>query len=254
MKQKHDIVYGIQAIKETVNSGKTIEKVLLKKEINSETLRELQHLIRKNGIPAQYVPQEKLNSITRKNHQGAIAFISAIDYANPDFLIPQLFETGETPLFLMLDGVTDVRNFGSICRTAECAGAHGIFVPRKGSVLINSDAMKTSAGALNYLPVLRSENLIETIETLRNTGFQIISATEKGEKDYFTVDFNIPTLIVMGSEDKGISNDILKISDEMVRIPIKGRVESLNVSNAASVIIYEAIRQRNLAIPPVKNR
>ena len=247
MKEKQDIVYGIQAIKETVNAGKTIEKVLLKKDINSETLRELQNNIRKRGIPIQYVPQEKLNSITRKNHQGIIAFISAIDYANPDFLIPQIFENGETPLFLMLDGVTDVRNFGSMCRTAECAGVHGIIIPKKGSVLINYDAMKTSAGALNYLPVIRSNNLIETIEILRNSGFQIIAATENGEKEYFSIDFTTPTLIILGSEDKGIARDILDISNQMVSIPINGKIESLNVSNAASIIIYEAIRQRIVA-------
>jgi 23S rRNA (guanosine2251-2'-O)-methyltransferase len=246
MKEKHDIVYGIQAIKETVNAGKTIEKVLLKKEVNSEALRELQHILRNAGITVQYVPYEKLNSVTRKNHQGAIAYISAIEYANPDFLIPQLFEEGETPLFIMLDGVTDVRNFGSICRTAECAGAHGIIVPRRNSVLITSDAMKTSAGALNYLPVIRSNNLEVTIETLRNSGFQIIAATEKGEKNYFEVEYNVPTLIIMGAEDTGISNDILKISDELVKIPINGKVESLNVSNASSIIIYEAMRQRSL--------
>ncbi len=244
MIQKHDFVYGIQAIKETVSAGKTIEKVLIKKDLNNEALRELQHLLRNSNIQIQYVPQEKLNSITRKNHQGAIAFISAIDYANADFLIPKIFEDGETPLLIMLDGVTDVRNFGSICRTAECAGAHGIIVARKGSVLINSDAMKTSAGALNYLPVIRADSLLETIDTLRNSGFQIIAATEKGNKDYFTADFTAPTLIIMGAEDIGISDDILKISDELVKIPIKGNVESLNVSNASSIIIYEAIRQR----------
>ena len=195
-------------------------------------------------IPVQRVPVERINRITRKNHQGVVAFISSVTYQKVEDLVPFLFEEGKNPFFVMLDGVTDVRNFGAIARTCECAGVDAVIIPAKGSVSVNADAMKTSAGALNILPVCREQSLKNTLQYLKDSGFRIVGATEKGDYDYTKADYTGPTCIIMGAEDKGVSFDNLAFCDEWVKIPMLGTIESLNVSVAAGILVYEAVKQR----------
>ncbi len=244
MKSKTNEIFGIRACIEAIKSGKEIDKVLLKKGLQGELFHELFTLIKERAIPFQYVPIQKLNRITQKNHQGVIAFVSTIEYQNIENILPQLYEQAKVPLLLILDKITDVRNFGAIARTAECAGVNAIIIPIKGSALINSDAVKTSAGALLSIPVCRTENLKETIIFLKQSGIQVVAATEKTNEYYYDVDFKLPCAIVMGAEDKGISNDIIDLSDKTVKIPILGNIESLNVSVATAIIVYEAVKQR----------
>ncbi|MCL4145717.1 UNVERIFIED_CONTAM: hypothetical protein GTU68_064648 [Idotea baltica] len=194
-------------------------------------------LCRDYNIPATKVPLEKINRVTRKNHQGTVAFISAITYASLDHIISSTFEKGETPLLLILDRVTDVRNFGAIARSAECAGAHGIIIPSHGSAQINSDAMKTSAGALNYIPVYRSENLKKTLREIQENGIQLVACTEKASEALYDQNLTDPVALIMGSEEDGISHEFLRIADHMCKLPIKGKIQSLNVGVAASIAL-----------------
>jgi 23S rRNA (guanosine2251-2'-O)-methyltransferase len=202
-------------------------------------------LIKENEIAFQFVPLEKINRITRKNHQGVLAFISPIEYTNIEMLLPVLFETGQEPLLLILDQITDVRNFGAIARSAECAGVHGIIIPEKGMARIGADAIKTSAGALHHVPICKVTNLLRTIQYLKDSGIQIVAATEKADKIYTQGNFKTPVAIVMGSEESGISQSILNSSDQQLKIPLFGNIESLNVSVSAALMMYEAVRQRN---------
>jgi len=241
---KEDFVFGTRAVIEAINKGRTIEKVLIKKGLNNDLVQNLLSLIKENDIVVQFVPIEKINRVTRKNHQGVLAFISPIDFAQIDMVLPGIFENGENPLLLILDSVTDVRNFGAIVRSAECAGVHAVIIPEKGMARIGADALKTSAGALNYVPICRTRNLQNTVRFLKESGISILSATEKVNKSYTKADFTQPLAIVMGSEDLGISREILNMSDEKLQIPIKGNIESLNVSVSAALMIYEAVRQR----------
>ena len=238
---KADMVFGVQSVMETLRSGKEIERLLIQKD---QVFPELQKLAVELQIPLAKVPIEKLNRITRKNHQGVICFVSPIRYVPVHNVLTQVFEEGQTPLFLMLDRVTDVRNFGAIARTAECAGAQALLVPFKGGAQVNSDAMKTSSGALNYLPVSREGSILDTLHYLRDSGLQVVACTEKGEDNLYDIDFTVPTVVIMGSEEDGISEQLLKLSDHKVRIPLLGQVESLNVSAATAVVMYEAVRQR----------
>ena len=205
---------------------------------------EILDLAKEKGVQVQKVPLEKLNRITRKNHQGAIAFVSAIHYAKLDNVIADTFEKGQVPLILVLDRITDVRNFGAIARTAECAGAHAIVIPSRGAAQINADAMKTSSGALNFLPVCKEENLISVVEFLQNSGLKVIACTEKTKNSIYQMDLKEPLAFIMGSEEDGISDELLRKVDELASIPQTGQVGSLNVSVAAGVIIFEAVRQR----------
>ena len=193
----------------------------------------------------QKVPLEKLNRITRKNHQGAIAFVSAIHYAKLENVIADTFEKGEIPFILILDRVTDVRNFGAIARTAECAGVHAIVLPSRGAAQINADAMKTSSGALNFIPVCKEDSLIQTIDFLQNSGLRVVACTEKAKSTIYEIDYKDPIAIIMGSEEDGITDEIIRKSDEIAKIPQAGQVGSLNVSVAAGVIIFETVRQRS---------
>ena len=240
-----DIIFGIRPIIEAIHSGKEIEKVLIRKDLNGELFQELFREVKENNIPFQYVPAEKLNRITGKNHQGVIALVSSVVYHNIETILPDLYEQGLTPFILILDSVTDVRNIGAIARSAECGGIHAIIVPDKGSAQLNADAIKTSAGALNYIPVCRVKNLINTIKFLKDSGLKIIAATEKAAGVYFNEDLKGPLTIVLGAEDTGINPDILRIADTLIRIPVAGKISSMNVSAAASILIYEAVRQRN---------
>jgi 23S rRNA (guanosine2251-2'-O)-methyltransferase len=243
--EQNNYIFGIRAILEAIKSDKEIDKILVKKGLDNELARELLTPARQLGIPIQYVPVQKLDSITRKNHQGVIAFISEIAYFNIEEIIPKLYEDRLNPLVLVLDRITDVRNFGAICRSAECAGVHAVVIPAKGAAQVNGDAMKTSAGALHKIKVCRSQNLKETLKFLKNSGLQITTATEKTDSLYYDVDFTTPCAIVLGSEETGVSNELFVLSDNAAKIPILGEIESLNVSAAASVLLYEVVRQRH---------
>jgi len=236
-----DMVFGTQSVLETLRSGKEIERLFIQREFG---LAEIEKLAKERGVPFQRVPVEKLNRVTRKNHQGVIAFVSPIQYMPLHNVLTQVYEDGKVPLLLLLDRITDVRNFGAIARTAECAGVQALIVPMKGGAQINADAMKTSSGALNFLPVCREPNLYETLLYLRNSGLQIVACTEKADKSLYDIDFAIPTVIIMGSEEDGISKEFLQLADSGAKIPLIGHVESLNVSIASSIVLYEAVRQR----------
>ena len=245
MVNNNELIFGVRAVIEAVQAGKEIDKILIKKDIQSELSKELFDAIRDLMIPVQRVPIEKLNRITRKNHQGVIAYISAVTYQKVEDVVPFLYEEGKNPFFVMLDGVTDVRNFGAIARTCECAGVDAIVIPDKGSVSVNADAVKTSAGALMSLPVCRESSLYKTVRYLKDSGFRILAATEKGDYNYTEGNYTGPICLIMGSEDKGISPDVLSLCDEWMTIPILGTIQSLNVSVAAGILIYQAVSQRS---------
>lgn len=238
------IIYGIHPLIEAIEAGQEIEKIFIKKEANSQQFSELMKLIRENNLSYQTVPIEKLNRITRKNHQGVVAYISPITYDNIEQIIPTLFEDGVTPLILVLDGITDVRNFGAICRTAECAGVNAIVYAEKGSAIINEDTVKTSAGAILNIPICRVKNIVSTVKFLTNSGLRIVACTEKTDTKYYDIDYTEPTAIIMGSEGDGISFELLRLSQFEAAIPLFGKTESLNVSCATAVILYEVVRQR----------
>jgi 23S rRNA (guanosine2251-2'-O)-methyltransferase len=239
-----DFIFGTRAVIEALNARKEIDKILVNKELNNDLIKELLGLAKQEGIPVVRVPEAKLNRTTRKNHQGVVAHISAIAYASLDNVIEECFSKGVSPLIMILDRITDVRNFGAIARTADVAGVHALVIPEKGSAQINSDAVKTSAGALNFLPVCRVKNLYYTVKDLKKMGLNVVSATEKTERNMYEADFTLPTALIIGSEEDGISNELMGVTDEFVGIPMAGNIESLNVSVAAAVLIYEAIRQR----------
>lgn len=243
-KQPENLIYGIRAIIETIKSGKDLEKVFVQNKFNGELLPALNQLIKEREIPVSRVPNEKLNKLTRKNHQGAVAYVSPVKYFPLDQVVTQVFEEGKLPLFLLLDGITDVRNFGSIARTAECMGVNGMIIPAKGSAQINADAVKTSAGALNFIPVCRTQTLITAISYLKNSGIQIVGCTEKAEESFTNIDLTNPTCIIMGSEDVGISSEILAACDESGKISLAGSIDSLNVGSACAMVLYEVSRQR----------
>ncbi len=241
-----NMLFGIRPVMEAIQSGREIDKVMLKKGLDGDLVQELLTLINENQVPVQYVPLEKLNSLTQKNHQGVVALASLIEYANLEETVISVVERGETPLVLLLDNVTDVRNFGAIARSAECAGVHAIVVPAKGAAQINGDALKTSAGALNIVPVCRVPSLRSAIYFLRDSGIQIVAATEKAENDLYAVELDKPTAIVMGSEETGISPEVMRAADALVKIPLCGTIASLNVSAAAAVMLFEVVRQRQI--------
>jgi 23S rRNA (guanosine2251-2'-O)-methyltransferase len=244
-KDKNTCVFGIRAVIEAVTSGKELEKVYVQKGLQGELFYELQKVLREHNINYQPVPGEKINKIAGyRNHQGVVALLSSITYQDLEKIVPGIFEEGKVPLLLVLDRITDVRNFGAIARSAECAGVDAIIIPSRGAAQINSDAIKTSAGALHKVNVCRSDNLKTTLDYLQGCGLQIVSCTEKTEKLYYEVDLSLPTAIIMGSEEDGISGEYIKRSDSLVMIPMVGEIGSLNVSVAAGIILFEAVRQR----------
>ena len=242
--EKSEMIFGVRAVIEAIQAGKEIDKILVKRDIQSDLSKELFAVLKGTLIPVQRVPVERINRITRKNHQGVVAYISSITYQKTEDLVPFLFEQGKNPLLIMLDGITDVRNFGAIARTCECAGVDAIVIPSKNSVSANADAIKTSAGALYKLPVCREQNLTQTIKFLKDSGFKIVAATEKGDYDYTKANYNDPVCIIMGAEDTGVPYEHLALCDEWIKIPMLGTIESLNVSVAAGILIYEAVKQR----------
>lgn len=244
MAKNENYIFGIHAVLEAVNAGKDLDKVLVRRGAGSDLLKRLMGELSRLEIPVQMVPVEKLNRITGKNHQGVIAYLSEVSYVDITTLLPSIFEKGEDPLILLLDGVSDVRNFGAIARSAECAGVHAIVVPFTGSAAINADAVKTSAGALHRIPVCRHRDLITVLRFLQESGLRLYAATEKATDSLYATDMTGPAGVILGSEDTGISPQLLKLADSWVTIPMKGTIASLNVSVAAGVMLFEILRQR----------
>lgn len=240
------LIFGLHPLIEALEAGKNIDKILLKRGLKSEETQRITLLARELMIPIQIVPVEKIDRITQRNHQGVVAFLAEIEYTALEGLIPMIYEEGRSPFFILLDGITDVRNFGAMARTAECAGADAIIIPERGSVSVTGDAIKTSAGALHRLPVCRVSTIPSTIRLLQEYGIKVVTASEKADKLYTQTSLTPPIAIVMGSEEVGPSNDSLRLSDEIVRIPQVGTIGSLNVSVAAGILIYETLRQESL--------
>ena len=242
--EEKNYIFGIRAIIEAVEAGKTIDKLFIQKGLHNDLFAELWKLVREKRINYKHVPLEKINRLTRKNHQGVFAFISPIDFHNIEDVIPKLYEEGKNPLVLVLDRITDVRNFGAIARTAECAGVDTILIPEQNAAAINADAIKTSAGALHKVTVCRTWNLKLALQFMKESGIQLIGCTEKTQDDMYKPNYTIPTAIIIGSEEDGVSPEFLKMCDARAKIPMNGKIASLNVSVATGVILYEAIRQR----------
>lgn len=242
--EKTDVIYGTRAVMEAIRAGKEIEKIMIQSSLANDLIKELISLARENSVPYTFVPLEKLKKFSSKNHQGVVCMLASVAYASLDNLIDRAYSEGREPFLLILDRITDVRNFGAIARTAECAGVDGIVIGEKGNAPITGDAMKTSAGALNYLSVCREKDLKKTTKYLRENGIRVIACTEKASQDIFNVSLAGPIALVMGSEEDGISDALLRDADELVKIPMKGKIGSLNVSVATGVAIYEVVRAR----------
>lgn len=243
-KDEEDIIFGVRAVIEAIRSERPINKILIQRGMQKELFKELKEELANKTYNLQFVPIYKLDRMTRKNHQGVIAQVSPIRYQNIELILNHLYENGEVPLFVILDRITDVRNFGAIARTAECVGVHAIIIPSKDSVSVTADAIKTSAGALNKIPVCKVDDLSSTIRFLKDSGVQIAVCTEKTERPLFEADFTVPLAVIMGSEEDGVSLKIMAEADIKAKIPMVGMIESLNVSVAAGIILYEAVRQR----------
>lgn len=242
--QSSDYIFGIRAVMEAIEAGKEIDKVFIRKDLSGDLASELFDKIRAHGVVTQRVPVERLNRITRKNHQGVIAMMSAVTYHRLDHLVPQLFEEGVLPFVVVLDGITDVRNFGAIARTCECAAVDAVVIPAHDSVSVTADAVKTSAGALSHLPVCRVASTLSAVKFLKASGIRVVAVSEKADINYTLADYTVPVALVMGAEDRGISPEVLRECDTFVSIPMFGHIGSLNVSVAAGVLAYEVVRQR----------
>lgn len=241
---KADYIFGIRAVIEAVEAGKEFEKIFIKKDLKGDLSRELLEALKGTGISVQRVPIEKINRISTKNHQGVIGWVSPVEYQQIENVLPMIYEKGEIPFVLVLDGLTDVRNFGAIARTAECAGVHAIVIPAKNAASVTADAIKTSAGALLKIPVCRIHSMEKAIKYLKNSGLSLVAASEKGTDLFEEQTFDGPIALVMGAEDRGVSMEVKRYADKMVRIPMVGTIKSLNVSVAAGVIVFEVLKQR----------
>lgn len=242
--ENQQMIFGLRAIIEVIQDGKEIDKVFIQRGLRGELYLELFQLIKEHDVPYALVPIEKLNRFTRKNHQGVVALISAITYHKIDQLLPTLYEQGKTPFILVLDRVTDVRNFGALARTAECAGVDAILIPARGGASINADAIKTSAGALHKIPVCRAQYLQDDLKFLKESGLKIVGVSEKAEKTYYEETYPGPIALVLGSEEDGISPAYLPLLDDFVKIPMLGTIGSLNVSVAGGILMFEVSKQR----------
>ena len=245
MQKESDCIFGLRPVLEAIKAGKQIDRLLVKQGLQGQLYHELMTEVRKNGIVYQIVPVERIELVTRKNHQGVLAWLSLIEYQHIANLLPMIYEKGDDPLIVALDGISDVRNFGAIVRSAECLGAHGVLIPEKGSARITADAVKTSAGALHSFPVCREKSIVKSIEYLKESGLKIISANEKSGIEASKAQLTGPAVLIMGSEEKGISRELLALTDQEIIIPMTGKIGSLNVSVAAGILIYEIIRQRS---------
>ena len=243
--EKAELLYGTRAVMEAVRAGKQIEKIYLQAGLTNDLMKELVGALKEHNVPYSWVPLEKINRLTTRNHQGVVGFLSAVLYASLQVLIDKAYAEGRTPFFLLLDRITDVRNFGAVARTCECAGLDALVIEEKGNSPVTSDAMKTSAGALNHLPVCRVKSLKQAIKELQDNGIQVVACTEKASKVLYELDLSTPTALLLGSEEDGIAAPLLKDADRIARIPMKGKIESLNVSVAAGIAIYEVVRQKS---------
>ena len=239
-------IYGIRAVIEAIRAGKPLDKVFIQKGLQGSLVRELEGVIKKEGLSASYVPVEKLNKLSKKNHQGVIAAISPVKLHEFEPLVEKVISETDTALFLLLDQVSDARNFGAILRTADCTGVNGVIVQHKGAAAVNSDTVKTSAGAVFNVPIAKVPHLKDAVYYLQSSGVQIVAATEKTKQSVYELDFRQPTAVIMGSEDVGITPSLLKIADQKASLPMKGSISSLNVSVASGVILYEILRQRSV--------
>ncbi len=241
---KDTFIFGIHPVLEAFGSGKELDKIFVQKGLRNDTMHEVIQEAKKRGVYVQFVPVEKLNRLTRKNHQGVVAITSLVEYQRLDRVLPMIYEKGETPFILVLDRVTDVRNMGAIARTAECTGVHAILVPAQNSAKISADAVKSSAGAVLRIPIARSYKLKEDLQYLKDSGLQIVGVSEKTDTDFTKNDYTLPTVVIMGSEEDGISDEYLKLCDSFAKIPLVGEIASLNVSVAAGVVLFEALQQK----------
>tara|TARA_B100000886_G_scaffold181296_1_gene124359 strand:+ start:3510 stop:4244 length:735 start_codon:yes stop_codon:yes gene_type:complete len=241
---KNNLIFGTRPVLEAINSGKSIEKLFIQKNLKKEILEKIKSKLSYKKVNISYVPKEKLNRITKKNHQGIICYISPISYQPIEEIIQRVFEKGKDPFVIILDRITDTRNFGAISRVAYASGVDAIIIPEKESAIITSDSMKTSAGAINYIPICKVKSLRSTANFLKESGLKLVSCTEKGDTKFYDSDLTSPCCIILGSEKDGVSNSLMDISDKRLKIPMKGNVKSLNVSSSASVILFEVVRQR----------
>lgn len=246
MEQDQNFIVGIHPVMEALESDKNIEKVMFRQGMDGPQFRVLLDLLRDKGIQVQFAPQERLNRLSKANHQGVIAFLPQVEYVSLDKFTISTEPSSNLPLVLILDGISDVRNFGAIARSAECSGAQGIILPAKGSASVNADSIKTSAGALLRIPVCKVSNIREAIFFLKEAGYTIFASSERAESTIYKTDFKVPAAIILGSEEKGVSRSALELSDQHIRIPMAGQISSLNVSAAASVILFETLRQRSV--------
>ena len=245
MQKETDCIFGLRAVIEAIKAGKQIERLLIKQGLQGSLYHELMTEVKTHNIVYQIVPLERIELVTRKNHQGVLAWLSVIEYQYIENLLPMIFEKGVDPLIIALDGVSDVRNFGAIVRTADCLGAHAIIIPEKGSARITADAVKTSAGALHSFPVCREKSIVRSIEYLKDSGLKVFCAAEKSGKVVSDVKLTGPSVLILGSEDKGISRELISLSDQEIKIPMTGKISSLNVSVASGILLYEIMRQRS---------
>lgn len=245
MIKESDFIFGLHPVIEAIKAGRQIDRLLVKQGLKGALYHELMKEVSKNNIAYQVVPVERIESVTRKNHQGVLAWLSVIEYQKISNLLPMIYEKGEDPLIIALDSISDVRNFGAIARSAVCMGAHAVIIPEKGSARITSDAVKASAGALHTLPVCRERSIVRSVKFLKDSGLKVICAMEKSGISITEADLTGPAVLVMGSEDKGISHELIALADQTVKIPMTGTIGSLNVSVAAGIFLYEIVRQRN---------
>ena len=238
-------LYGMHPVTDAVRQGRKFERILFKKGLEGEQFRALLEEVTQRGIPYQFVPVEKMNRLVRGAHQGVIAYLAQIEYVSFEEMVEAALSRRASPVFLVLDGISDVRNLGAIARSAECAGVDGIVVPARGSAAINADAVKTSAGALLRVPVARVANLRTALYYFRDSEFQIVAVSEKAEDTMYDVNLRKASVLVMGSEGTGISEPVLSLCTVGARIPMVGETGSLNVSVAAAVLLFEVVRQRN---------
>lgn len=239
-----EFIFGMHPVMEAIKGGRQIDRVLIRQGLRGELYHELMKVVNEMAVPWQVVPVEKLDYITRKNHQGVIAWISAIEFQDIENLLPHIFEEGNDPLLLMLDGVNDVRNFGAIVRSASCFGAHAVIIPEKSSARISADAVKASAGALSTFPVCRVKSITRCLAYLKESGVKAIAAQERAKNSIQGSSLTGPVVIILGSEEKGISRELLAMADLQVSVPISGAIGSLNVSVSAGILLYEIKRQR----------
>jgi 23S rRNA (guanosine2251-2'-O)-methyltransferase len=242
--EKDNQIFGIRAIIEAINAKKEIDKVFVQKDAQGDLMQDLMKTMKRNNINFSYVPIEKLNRLTQNNHQGAVATIAPISFVALESLVEGVIESGKKPLFLILDQLSDARNFGAIIRTAECTGVDGIIIQKQGSAPVNGDTVKTSAGAVFNVPICKVDHIKDAIFYLQGSGIKTVAATEKTDQNIYDIDFNEPVAIIMGSEDRGVNPSVIKIVDEKAKLPMFGTIESLNVSVACGAFLYEALRQR----------